>query len=253
MLLAHKSKVIDFWDEEELVRTYYQEIQEISLALTECDRACVTAHTLRLQGDPVGDRLSETKPRARDAAFIVHNDVADTVKEQYLNMEKEGIKTILFSPVEEGGLGIPNSEVFLRGRLAIINFWRPMCSKPLRRSPLAVLDATTIGDSDIVVCRRPMQQENESFLKFYKLPLPFINTLARPNPNHKWYYPPNMTRDELFIFKNFDSICPAPKNGVGMHSSFSDPNTTPDAPPRESVETRVVCFWYSEEDREHIK
>ena len=40
-----------------------------------------------------------------------------------------------------------------------------------------------------------------------------------------------------------DSIDLMPKNGVGMHSSFNDPNTDSDAPPRESIEVRIICYW----------
>ena len=52
-----------------------------------------------------------------------------------------------------------------------------------------------------------------------------------------------MTRHEVMVFKNYDSARPTPANGVGMHSSFIHPATPPDAPPRESLEVRVLCFW----------
>ena len=123
-----------------------------------------------------------------------------------------------------------------------------------------------------MLCRHPAKKENDSFLKYYKLPIPFINTLIRPNPSHKWfthlfthayllthslthslthlltyslvrYYFPNMTQDELLVFKNYDSAASAPSNGVGMHSSFHDPSTPSSAPPRESIESRVICFY----------
>jgi hypothetical protein len=54
-----------------------------------------------------------------------------------------------------------------------------------------------------------------------------------------------MTRDETMVFKNYDSAALMPGNGVGMHSSFHDPHTPAHAPPRESIETRVVCFWHA--------
>ena len=78
-----------------------------------------------------------------------------------------------------------------------------------------------------------------------KVPVPFINTLIRPNASHKWYNFPHMTRDETMMFKNYDSAALMPANGVGMHSSFHDPHTPAHAPPRESIETRVVCFWHA--------
>ena len=143
----------------------------------------------------------------------------------------------------KGGLGIQSKEELLKGRLSVINFWRPLSIVPLERNPLAVLDATSISNNEIILCKHPLKETNYTFLKYYKLPIPFINTLLRPNLDHKWYYFPNMTRNEVLIFKNYDSMDTMPKNGVGMHSSFNDPNTNMNAPPRESIEVRIICYW----------
>ena len=49
-----------------------------------------------------------------------------------------------------------------------------------------------------------------------------------------------MTRDEVMVFKNYDSIGLMPKNGVGMHSSFHDPATPAEAPPREVTSYQII-------------
>ena len=62
------------------------------------------------------------------------------------------------------------------------------------------------------------------------------------NPGHRWYYAPRMQRDEIFLFKCFDS---APNGGPPFtaHTAFDDPNTPADAWPRESIETRTFAFF----------
>jgi hypothetical protein len=245
MCATHVSQVSDFWSEEEVLKTHYTEMAALAKLISGADRTAVAAHAVRRQGASGEARLaySEKYPMARDAAFTVHNDFSDYLVEQFVEMHKKGATTIINESVESGGLGIKDDEELEAGRLSIINFWRPFSVDPLTRNPLAVLDASTIGHDDVVLCRHPFKDENFSFLKHYKLPVPFINTLIRPNPSHKWYYFPGMTRDEVLVFKNYDSIGKMPANGVGMHTSFHDPNTLDSAPPRESIEIRVACFW----------
>ena len=62
------------------------------------------------------------------------------------------------------------------------------------------------------------------------------------NPAHRWFYFPNMTRDEALVFKVFDSDASA---GVRFtaHTSFDDPTTKPDAKIRESIEMRALAFY----------
>ena len=61
------------------------------------------------------------------------------------------------------------------------------------------------------------------------------------NPDHQWFYFPDMTMEEALTFKTFDSA----KDGRArytIHTSFDDPNSLEDAPPRESIETRSLVF-----------
>ena len=51
-----------------------------------------------------------------------------------------------------------------------------------------------------------------------------------------------MERDEALVFKVFDSETGKPSRFTA-HSAFDDPNTPPNAPPRESIETRTFAFW----------
>jgi hypothetical protein len=51
-----------------------------------------------------------------------------------------------------------------------------------------------------------------------------------------------MQRDEIFLFKCFDS---APNGGPPFtaHTAFDDPAAPPGAPPRESIEARILVLY----------
>ena len=62
------------------------------------------------------------------------------------------------------------------------------------------------------------------------------------HPDHQWYYFPDMTPDEVIVFKVFDSDH---SKGVPFtaHTAFDDPNTPIDARRRESVESRALVLF----------
>ena len=65
-------------------------------------------------------------------------------------------------------------------------------------------------------------------------------TILRYRPGHAWWYFPNMTRDDVLLFKFYDSDhsvtwrCP--------HTAFHDASFA-NAQIRSSIETRCVAFW----------
>jgi hypothetical protein len=61
------------------------------------------------------------------------------------------------------------------------------------------------------------------------------------NAGHRWCYFSDMTRDEVLVFKAFDSD-PSRASGV-PHVAFTDPTCPPDAPARESIDARFIAFF----------
>ena len=61
------------------------------------------------------------------------------------------------------------------------------------------------------------------------------------NPGHRWVYYSDMRRDELLMFRGYDSD-PARSRRV-PHTAFDDPSAGDDAPPRESIDIRCVAFF----------
>lgn len=68
--------------------------------------------------------------------------------------------------------------------------------------------------------------------------------MARPasrSSRHHSYYVPDMRLDEALLIKCYDSSTELAQ--FGPHGAFDDPNTGPDAPPRESIETGDYVFF----------
>jgi hypothetical protein len=59
------------------------------------------------------------------------------------------------------------------------------------------------------------------------------------NQAHRWWYCPDMTRDEAYVFRSFDSVQGEPV----PHSAFVNESCPASAPPRASVEVRVFAFY----------
>ena len=64
----------------------------------------------------------------------------------------------------------------------------------------------------------------------------------RHNPEHRWFYYPDMTRDEAIIFKTNDSD-PAQPHCV-PHSAFDDPSCPNGVLTRASIEMRGIAYWF---------
>jgi hypothetical protein len=62
------------------------------------------------------------------------------------------------------------------------------------------------------------------------------------NPAHRWYYYPEMTATEVLLIKTFDSSHDG-RATRSIHSAFHNPLAPADAPPRESIESRMLVFF----------
>jgi len=62
------------------------------------------------------------------------------------------------------------------------------------------------------------------------------------SPEHRWFYFPQMGRDEALVFKVFDSETDG-RARFTPHASFDDPSTPLGAPPRQSIEARALAFF----------
>jgi hypothetical protein len=120
------------------------------------------------------------------------------------------------------------AETLLKGRVQVINLWRPI-KGPVQDSPLAVCDATTIDLADLVPSDLVYPQRvGETYSVKY-------------NPAHRWFYVPHMQPDEALLLKCSDTRTDVPARFT-PHSAFIDPTAAADAPRRESIEVRTLVF-----------
>jgi hypothetical protein len=64
----------------------------------------------------------------------------------------------------------------------------------------------------------------------------------RYNAGHRWYYFPQMRRDEALVFKVYESEQDG-RARFTPHTSFIDPTSPANAPPRQSIEARTFAFF----------
>jgi hypothetical protein len=62
------------------------------------------------------------------------------------------------------------------------------------------------------------------------------------NPNHRWFYFPQMARDEALLLKCYDSSDDG-RARFTAHTGIDDPTSPAEAAPRESIEARTLVFF----------
>jgi len=121
-----------------------------------------------------------------------------------------------------------DAEELLRGRVQVINVWRPIRG-PLLDAPLAVCDARSVDLEDLVASDLIYPNRvGETYSVTYR-------------PSHRWFYFPEMRVDEALLLKCYDSETDG-RARFAPHTAFRDPTTPADAPPRESIELRTLVF-----------
>lgn len=208
-LVDAPTRVTDFYDEKQLEATYYREAEDLVKQATGASRVVVFDHTIRRREQGVEDR---TPGIPRQPVTRIHGDYTE-----------------ISGPQRVRDLMGAEADALLNRRFAIVNVWRPIHG-PLYDAPLAVCDAKSVADGDLVgqdLIYRDRTGE------IYGLTF---------NPAHRWYYAPAMQADEALLLKCFDSA----RDGRARfmpHTSFADPNAPADMLPRESIELRTLVFF----------
>jgi hypothetical protein len=207
-LVAQHTEVRNFDDEDEIRRVYYPEVEAFLKATLGAERVVIFDHTVRKRVEGASD-VRGAGPR--QPATRVHVD-------------QTGVsgRNRVFEHVPD------EAEELVKGRVQVINLWRPLRG-PLRDAPLAMCDGTTVAPGDLVASDLIYpNRSGETYSVKY-------------NPQHRWYYVPDMTVDEALLLKCYDSATDG-RTRFGPHTAFVDPTTPADAPPRESIELRTLVF-----------
>jgi hypothetical protein len=210
----HKSAVSNFHNPEELARIYEPEIERLITEVSGADKVVICGPVVLRFSKAVAD--SSGLHILRPARFV-HIDMSDSVVAGFTETWR------------------PRNDGRTVRRFAYYNTWRVL-SPPPQDIPLALCDARSVSPSDLVdadsVMDAPGKPESS-----------IVVAVVRHNALHRWSYFPNLSRDEVLVFKSHDSDPRQPRQVP--HSAFRDPSCPPGVAPRASIEARVVAFWFA--------
>ena len=166
-LVEAPSAVSDFYDERQLVDTYYGEVEVLVKKLTGASKVVVFDHTIRDGRNAQRDERGVREPVKR-----AHNDYT-------LRSAPQRVWDLL--PPDE-------AERRLKKRYAIINVWRSIAGT-IEQQPLGIVDARSVRFEDFIASDLIYRDRlGETYG-------------VRHNPAHRWFYYPAMTADEAMVFK----------------------------------------------------
>jgi hypothetical protein len=208
VLLERRSRVANFYDPAEIDAVYLPEIEALIRELTGAERVLIFGTLIR-------NDARDAPPGMRKPVFNAHVDY--------------DLPTI--RAVAAKILGPAEAKRYENGRIVLINVWRPIAT--VEKNPLALVDAATVAAGDLVF--GPIGGKSQA-----DVPNAAGYNLAY-NPDHRWYYVPQMRPDEVLVFKLCDSVPGAVQ--WAAHTSFHDPSGRPDAKSRQSIELRTLALF----------
>jgi hypothetical protein len=201
-LIKAPTAVRNFYEPDEIKSVYYPEVERLLRDALGASRVVVFDHNVRN-----GGRSDLPQPSRQ-----VHND-------HTVNSAPRRVRDHMGAEAEE----------LLRHRFGIVNVWRPIRG-PVLDSPLALCDAQSFTDDDLIATDRVYQhvRGETSSVQF--------------NPGHRWYYFSEQQPDEVTLIRVHDSASDG-RARLSFHTSFENPLAPANAPPRESIEVRALVFF----------
>jgi hypothetical protein len=219
-LIRHHSTVEDFKDKAEIDAVYAREVMDAVRTLTGADLVVPIGYVTRTSADT---STGQAQPPASD----VHVDIAPQTGPKMARALLERTA--------------PGRSF---RRFLVTSLWRTF-SAPPQDWPLALCDHRSITPEEgvpnlrIVCDKRPAPAEMLAALPNEDdIPAALIFRFA---PHHRWYYYPDMNRDEIVLIKLHDSD--HTRAWFAPHTAFRDESRS-DTKTRESIEFRTVAYFF---------
>lgn len=226
-VLLNATTAVQDWDTD-LESVYFPEVEGL-----------IRKHLVPNHHVTVRQRRSQAIRRGagqeKQYAPLVHSDFGQTPDEIANNIAAH--KNDFFSWLWKTSYSIP-----FVSRTCMFNFWRTTKMKgPLEHMPMALCLPSSVRQEDLV--RSGLENITKSGRITTQMSL-------RYNPNQKWFWYPNMTHDEVLVFKSFD--CRKEDNDSPLwrnvfHTAFVNPDASEDCEPRQSIDHRPVVTFCSNE------
>jgi hypothetical protein len=211
-LINHQSTIQDFYDDQQITSVYYKEMHDVVKEETGADEVIIFSHIARNEEEAA---LGKRKGAHR----LVHNDFTPSFEENHLSFLQE-------------------SEDKPK-RITVYNLWRRF-DKDGIDAPFALCDSRSVSEKELI------PTDLFDYVKADEgSPGAGVNIeiyQSSFSEGHEWNYYPKMNRDEVVMFKTFDSV----ENPFlpTLHSAFDDVSSKGmEVTPRESIEVRAICFF----------
>ncbi len=231
-LLDHRSVVTDFYDEDQIRAVYTPEVIEAVKAATGAPRVASQGWTMRTSDSADVDAAKQhgyrqgkgnVQPPGTQVHIDAHASSADRLA-----------RALHDKNFPEG----PGYSRFIS-----FSLWRTF-SPPPQDWPLALCDATSVrreeGLRNALIFTEQLPSEAQMRAPIAGEEALPTAALFKFNPAHRWWYFPDMTRDEALLFKFHDSADPIAW-GV-PHAPFHD-LAAEGAHPRKSIEVRCTAYF----------
>jgi hypothetical protein len=220
-IARHRSGIGDFSDKTARETRYPGEVAELVKTLTGADLVVPLGAIVRTADAMAG---GPTQPPATDA----HVDFTPTRAVRYAEQ--------VFRK------NAPDAPGFRR--FIASSCWRAF-SEPPQDWPLAVCDSQSVaadeGTPNVMVVVKELPDRDAMYGPLDGEDAMPAASVFRFNANHRWWYFPNMTRDEVLLLKFYDSD--HSRAWRTPHTAFRDP-TYPGAKTRCSIEFRSFAFFF---------
>jgi hypothetical protein len=211
-LFNHVSSVSHLPEGAGLQDKYHEEVGAFIRVMSGADVVLPFRPYFQVRLSRRGEKGQQGNGKTRPAA-VVHSDVTEKTFLEWMKRaeEAEGVRVESWS------------------RCVFYNTWRAI-SEPPQDYPLALTDASTHSARKYVIMDNDFGDGHylETIIGLY-------------DPDDRWYYFSDMRADELLVFKSYDTEYRGTQ--TVLHSSFDNTPQHPDAPPRQSIETRFFAFW----------
>ncbi|KAH6873455.1 hypothetical protein B0T10DRAFT_499784 [Thelonectria olida] len=126
------------------------------------------------------------------------------------------------------------ADKMLARRFRIINVWRPL-RYPIENFPLALCDGTSVSNEQLLAVDHVRKNYvGESLYPLY-------------SSDMQWYFLDRQEKDEVLIFKTFDSSTKT-SSRCCPHTSFRQSAARAEHIPRETIEVRALVFSQADEE-----
>ena len=206
----------DFYENENKIhQVYYKEMEDVLKKYTGASYVHIFHHQLRNAEQTTQTKESGDNCKIHKYAGRIHLDYhGECAKNIFKDMRPQ----------------IPKE--CRSGRFLFINIWRNISDEPVGNDHMAMCDETSLVYPDDVIAA-------DYFDKLF--PVQHYRLLDFNSAKHRWYYYPKMQKDEVLLFKQWDSDT-TQKGRMCFHTSFFN-DKAPPCPARQSIEIRTVIFF----------